>query len=924
MEAELGRGPVEGAMELESIKQEIREATLDPTLEPDPFTPLDELLDRAEEQSVLPLVLSVTEGSILEEGVHPAHYYLFAAAHFRLDRPDAAYRAVIPLAGRLETERRWKALGLLAARAMENDPRVEAGLFLAKALENAGLDWIDPAFLRKAYDNFPNESRLAFLMGELRAQEAKATPGGETSDEGKRLLMEARFFWAESLDGFILHKRGDQIDEVILKLVDGAHPDTMRRVLAAMKKLAASGQWGRFQVALESLLPAFQRAGLVREVWNLLLEHVGEAPASVGIRKQLAELARNAFPNSQGVDDLLQRTGILDPSIPVNSAMRALEPMLAFLPGSYVLHASWGVGRVLSNDTENLIIDFADASAHRMSVGLARRALEVVPAGDLRVMVRENPEELKTMVKENPTEVAYLGLRQLGGQGKTADLKRVLTTSGVMPPTRWTTWWKDAKSAMEADPRFDLSQAFRQVYKIRTGADMAGGIDYPVVEPRRGIRPNLNLIRRFLDQHPRETQAAAQRYARILERWAGEERTNPEDRMAIHLQLYRWRKEASEAFTKALEEMIPQGVEASSFPDVGDQRLLTEVGLSHKDTWRDTVCFALSSRHPEVRELAMEKLRSDAEAGRSLLRDLIQNPADRPLAALAVIHRSVRATPADKDVLPDVWESAMGAAHLVESTSRDQIRKLALGLLVSEGALAAKLAQTEPSDTLKEQWGFLLRKWRSSERYLQPVLRILKQAGLQQVVDDFRAEQIEKTNRALGAQDETDYSGTMMTRQTFERLRKELETMNYELKTTVAQAIAKARAHGDLRENAEFEAAKQKQADYMERIGSLTLRLGQARMIDDLKIPENEVGPGTLVVLEQIGTGEHHSHWLLGEGDDVYGQDVLSYASPLGRELLGKKVSERITLLRSDGAVEFVIKSVQRKLPNEAESATRA
>ncbi|MCA9726949.1 MAG: hypothetical protein KC729_04645, partial [Candidatus Eisenbacteria bacterium] len=761
-------------MELESIKQEIRAAQLDPTLEPDPFAPLDEILERADDEGILPLVLSVTEGSILEGGVHPAHYYLFAASQFLLDRPDAAYRAVIPLAGKMETGGHWKALGHLAGRALEAEPRVEAALLLAKSLENAGLDWIDPAFLRKAYDYYPNESRLALLMGELRAQEAAAVSGGVESEEGKRLLMEARFFWAESLDGFILHKRGDQIDDVILKLVDAQHPDTMRRVLAGMKKLAESGQWGRFQVALETLLPAFERAQLVLDLWNLLLKYVGEAPASVGIRTQLADLAGRAFPNAEGLDELLQRSGILDPSIPVATAMRGLEPMLAFLPGSYVLHASWGVGRVLSNDTENLMIDFAEASSHRMSVNLARRALEVVPADDLRVMVRERPDDLKVMVKESPTEVAYLGIRQLGGQAKTTDLKRVLTGSGVMTTSRWTTWWKDAKTAMESDPRFDLSQAFRQMYKIRSGADMAGGVEFPVIEPRRGIRPNLNLIRRFLDQHPSETAAAAQLYARILERWASEERTNPEDRMAIHLQLYRWRKQASEEFHQALRDMIPQGVEASSFPDSADQGLLVEVGLAHPDTWKDTVCFALSSRHAEVREMAMEKLRSDPESGRSLLRDLIQNPADRPMAALAVVHLSVRASEADRDVVPNVWEAAMGAAHLIESTSRDQIRKLALSLLVPEGSLATRLAQTEPTEALREQWGFLLRKWRSSERYLQPVLRILRQAGMEQVVDDFRAEQIEKTNRALGTQDLVDYSGTMMTRLTFDRLRKEL------------------------------------------------------------------------------------------------------------------------------------------------------
>ncbi|MEZ4653017.1 MAG: hypothetical protein R3E12_05265 [Candidatus Eisenbacteria bacterium] len=588
------------------------------------------------------------------------------------------------------------------------------------------------------------------------------------------------------------------------------------------------------------------------------------------------------------------------------------------------MHASWGVGRVLSSDTENLMIDFAEASSHRMSVNLARRALEVVPADDLRVMVRERPDDLKVMVKESPTEVAYLGIRQLGGQAKTTDLKRVLTGSGVMTTSRWTTWWKDAKTAMESDPRFDLSQAFRQMYKIRSGADMAGGVEFPVIEPRRGIRPNLNLIRRFLDQHPSETAAAAQLYARILERWASEERTNPEDRMAIHLQLYRWRKQASEEFHQALRDMIPQGVEASSFPDSADQGLLVEVGLAHPDTWKDTVCFALSSRHAEVREMAMEKLRSDPESGRSLLRDLIQNPADRPMAALAVVHLSVRASEADRDVVPNVWEAAMGAAHLIESTSRDQIRKLALSLLVPEGSLATRLAQTEPTEALREQWGFLLRKWRSSERYLQPVLRILRQAGMEQVVDDFRAEQIEKTNRALGTQDLVDYSGTMMTRLTFDRLRKELETMNYELKTTVAQAIAKARAHGDLRENAEFEAAKQKQADYMERIGSLTMRLGQARMIDDLKIPEHEVGPGTMVMLEQIGTGEHHSYWPSWRRLMPSSEATLSLCIGRRAASCSKKVGDRITVLRADGAVEFFVKSVTRKLPTEPQSVTRS
>lgn len=906
-------------MELEAIKQAIQSAALDTNLTPDPFFPLDELLQAADDEGVLPLVLNLTEASVLGDRVHPAHHYLYAGAQFRLDRADAAYRALLPLASRLEAGASWNALGMLSIRALDADPRVEAALHLAKAFENAGIEAFEPVSLQEAYENFPGESRLAHLMGELRAKESERVSG----DDKKRLMMEARFFWAESLDGFIGHKKGDAIEDVLAKLVDTDNRDTLRRVLAGLKKMADSAQWGRYQSGVEILSDAFDRVGLLPDLWRQLLTYVGQAPASVGIRTKLFELADRAFPHSDGLKETLQKTGILDPDTPVDASMRALEPLLAFLPGSYILHSSWGVGRVLGNDGENLMIDFAEASSHRMSVNLARRALQPVPSDDLRVQLRERPEALKALVRDNPADVVYLGIRQLGTQAKTTDLKRVLT-AGPMSASKWTTWWKDAKASLEGDTRFDLSQAFRQVYKIRSGVDPTAGIDFPIIEPRRGIRPNLNLIRRFLDQHPKETGRAATLYSRILERWAREEKTNPEDRMAIHLQLYRWRKETNAEFLDAMRGMLSQGVEASSFPDETDQLLLAREGLVNRDTWKDGVCFCLSSRHAAVRELAITKLRSEPETGASLLREVIQAPADRPLAALAIIHLSVRASEADREVFPAVWDSALGAAHLIESTSREQVRKLALTMLVPEGGLAAKLAQTTPSDSVKEQWGFLLRKWRSSQRYLQPILRILRQAGLEHVVEDYRTEQVEKTNRLLVTQEAVDYSGVFMTRTTFDRLRRELETMNYELRTTVAQAIAKARAHGDLRENAEYDAARQKQGDYMERIGSLTTRLQSARMIDDLKLPDNEIGPGTYIELEQMGTGEMHRYWLLGEGDDPLGAEVLSYASPLGRELLGKKIGSHITVLAADGAHELVVKSIVRKLPKESETASPA
>lgn len=907
-------------MEMDALRKQIEAAKLDPDLEPDPFEPLDTIVEQAEELGLLPLALQVTEAAVVREGIHPAHYYIYASAQFRTGQVDAAHKHMLSLCGRLETDQSWRALALLSSRILEESPRVEAALFLAKALENAGIDLVEPTVLRNAYDQFPGESRLAYLMGESREKEARDL--GFTSDEAKKKMTEARFFWAEALDGFITHRKNDQIEDIFEKLAGSSNPDTLRRGLAGLKKLAHQEAWGRFQSSADTLVPALERANLLDQLWRILLDQVAAAPAGVGIRQRLADLASRAFPHAEGIAELIERTGILDPTKPVDLALKDLEPLISFAPGFFVFHDSWGVGKVQSNDGDSLVIDFEERAGHRMSVNLARRALDVIPADDLRVLRREAAGELRQMTKDNPGEVVYLAIRQLRGQTKTQDLKRILT-DGVIAPSRWSAWWKEAKAQMEQDDRFDLSQAFRQVYKIKTGVDSTE-VAFPIVEPRRGIRPNLNLIRRFLDQHPALTEHAKRMYTKILERWARDEKTHAEDRMAIHFQLYRWHQETSQEFHDALREMLQQGVEATSFTDVEDQKLLTRVGLGYDDLWKETAYFALSSRFADVRQMALEKLETDKEQGRALLRGLIEHPAELPLAALAAINLSIRRRADEDSIAPDIWHAALGAATLIESTSREQVRKLALTMMLPEGVLASKLAQETPDEVIVERFGFLLRRWRSSERFLQPVLRLLRQVGLEQIVEEFRTEQVAKTNLILQSHAHAvDYSGNFMTRATFERLRRDLERMNFELKTTVAQAIQKARELGDLRENAEFAAAKQKQADYMERIGSLSARLGEARMIDDLKLPEGEVGPGVVVSLEDIHSRDVSSYWVLGEGDDVFGGEVLSYASPLGREMLGRKVGERISIITDSGPKELLIRHVERKVPEVQETPAR-
>jgi transcription elongation factor GreA len=901
-------------MEALDLREKIAEASGASFLEssPEPFEPLDRLLDAVEETRQLQGLADISGGALVVQKVDPAAAYLHGFSLVRLGRPEDAVKVLVSLCGKLEQEARWDILAALVPRILESAPSVEIARSLAKVGEAAGVEKVDPEALVRAYDLYPDEERLAYLMGE------QSAAAGRTE--------EAVGFWAESLDGFVSLKRYDRIEEIILKVADSARPEHQRHVLNLLHRLADQNQWHRFLSFLELALPGIRNAGLIGDVWKLILHLFPKAPEETGLRKWIRTLAPEAFPSADGILDLLGRSGILDPQVRAESSIKQLETLLEFAPGFRVMHASWGIGKVALNDGETLVVDFNETKNHRMKLTLARRALTVMTPDDLRVVQAEDPDELKRIIKEEPAEVIARTLRLLRGEATTQDLRRMLTSQGVIPMQGWTSWWKEARAALEKDDRIDLSQAFRQVYRLRAeGDDADEQMQLPAIEPRRGIRPNLNLIRRFLEQHPDETARAARMYTSILERWARDEKTSAEDRLAIHLQLHRWRREIREDFSHAVSGASEAGVEMAAYSDPADQKLIAEAAVASSDVWKDGCLFVLSSRSAEIREIARERMRRDPEEAQSFLNELLRDPNARPLAALSVV--ALVLEEASEPFAPEPWLAALAATLLIDGASKEPLRKQALSILRPNGPLAERLRSCETPYGNAERWTVVLRRWRASERYLQPVLEFLRAAGHSELVQEVVNAHAERTDKALGgaaSASAVDYRGHLMTRATIQRLVHERNQLVWELKNVVSKAIQRAREFGDLSENAEYDAAKMKQADFARRIADISRKLAEAKAIENLTIPEGEVAPGTEIQVEDVITRDKRVLWLLGEGDDWLGSEVISYVAPLGRSLIGKRVGERVSVVGSDSVHELLVRGIAKRLPVVADTATAA
>ncbi len=139
------------------------------------------------------------------------------------------------------------------------------------------------------------------------------------------------------------------------------------------------------------------------------------------------------------------------------------------------------------------------------------------------------------------------------------------------------------------------------------------------------------------------------------------------------------------------------------------------------------------------------------------------------------------------------------------------------------------------------------------------------------------------------------------------KLQDEIATLEYELRNELPREILKARAHGDLSENAEYHAAKDRQGFVNARLNQLKKRLGEMSMVDFTKIPHNKVGLGSTVVVLDTRKEEEVTYLLVTTEEADAAAGKISTSSPIGRALLGKEVGDAVRVTIPGGVKELEI-----------------
>ncbi len=834
-------------------------------------------------------VLQATPGS-------PRAQYARAVADELRGDTEAASNFYLQLAQHLAARRDWEGVVDLALQAMPLSGDYRLVRLVRRAGEEGGLDITEAmAVAREECADSPD-----LLWERSQAELAAGRPG-----HAVELALQA-------LKGYVLLKEPQHAEDPLLAVLESRDPLVYERLLDIMRSMARHGQSDLLTTLLDLATGTLVELQMVDQLAATLGDILRQEPQLTSLRPIWAWAVAQPHRYSQTLDELIHSTGLDNPELPLDDALDAFHQAVAFSPGAYVGHRTWGVGLIRDSEDGELVIDFPEKPRHRMALEMARKVLTPLAPDSLQVLRATDLSTLQAEAAERPADIICRLLAENGGEISTADIKLRLV-DWLISEDDWSGWWKKARKALEEDQRVDCSRAFQQIYRLaQEGHETA--VPLPTLDARKGVKGAVSLIVKLLQQHPDVENRARASYGPELEMMLHNTNKGSDWVRALPL-LIRWYPHRESEWLAAIEQYLPETSLTLGWT-VEDQERLLELALRTR-AWKDAAFQALTSRFAPVQRRGLETLRE--RCGEHFWDDVSDlllaggHYAEKmALADLILTGELTREGVAEGELPVDPWYLLHAALSVVGAKGSHAGRGTANRLLRATGPLMPHLKERELPAATDAVFDVYRRRPIEGEVQLA-IHAMLQEAGHAQLADE-----ILRFRRAAPVDDgklppELDPRVTLMTRRTFELQAERLREMERQLNDEIPREIAKARALGDLSENAEYHAARERQGITKALYDALSVQMEGALVIEEIHRPPGVAGVGKEIRLRDVDSGEEQTVWLLGEGDSQYGHEVVSYKAPLGQALVGKHVGDVVRA--GDDGPAYEILAITERLP---------
>jgi len=663
---------------------------------------------------------------------------------------------------------------------------------------------------------------------------------------------------------------------------------------------------------------------------------------NISARREIVDCYKRKHAAHSQLDDYVRVSNLSQNFRNVHEAIAAFEKHIAFDKGNYVFHRTWGVGRISGIEGDEIRIDFAKKRDHSMSLKMAVEALQTLSKEHIWVLrATWKREKLTDKIKEDKTWALKTVIKSFGNS---CDLKRIKAElcPGVLSEKEWTTWSSKAREILRTDPGFGVSPDNIDVFTVREHPISVSEKLYNEFKAERNFYHRIAIIRNFANQNYSEddleyfaemfsyfgsflktsNQSGEQAVASclLIKELLGKHPaqlkdmadSNPQTNFA---EIFKGITDAAGLYASLKDshlkkEFIRQirnvygwaDVYVQLFPRIIDATIIEELEKDNDEklTALTADCF---ERYRERREAVvwLYKMYSEAKA-KVTASDGGGSEAENKARAKA--ENRVR------------WYETAGVSkerqiivliHLLDITYRDienqrdtvearKINKQVYNILFKDNVLG-KFVEGSERDTITRIYSFI-----SDLKTLDPQDKISLRSKIQDRFPDFKfTETVEKRVS----------QGLTVTKTKYEEKQKQLvHIMDVEVPAN-SREIEAARLHGDLKENAEYIAAKEKQTLLNTTTEKLKEEIDRAQIFDPVMIDTSRVSFGTVIVLKNENNSQTERYTILGPWESDPENHVISYQTPFGKAMINKVAGDRFKFISDNENISYLVERIE-------------
>lgn len=872
------------------------------------FTDLDELIAQVNEAKVEDEVEKLCEEHLQHTKNSIISLYISGILHLRKQSINDSH--ILSLVSLFAENHRWKLVEHLCLRILDFGENKHALRHLADSLVNSG----------RQDEVFPVWERLIRVDYE----EADITRRLAEHAEAEENLESAVDFYKKGLHRYINKKMFSQTVEIWRKLIDLV-PDEVEFYYHAESKVAKSMPVERSIQLLEEIYPHFKDESKWDTAIDILKRILGYDSKNAWARKEIVECYTRKYEAHSQLEEYIKLSNLTQSWRDVHEAIQDFEKHISFDDGNFVFHRHWGVGRIKSIKADEITVNFLKKKAHKMSLKMAVNSLTILGRDHIWVYrLTKSKEALNKKVKKDIVWSLKTIIRSFDNA---ADMKKIKAelVPYILSANEWSTWSTKARAELKTNEIFGNLPDDPDTYVVRDKPISFTEKTYTRFKAEKDFDNRVKIVQEFLNhldysEDLNEGDVDSDLFREMFEYFLGYIRninTVNEHTLVAFLLVGRMTRvfpflNAGLSYTfRDLFEAVENASEVFAKIDNPEIRrdFLLEV-KRHVKSWTEVYLELIPyylQKEP-VADLLREGKK--AELVEKFL-SLFNNYKDQREAFIWFV----------RTFFDDKWfreidlseeKLLISLLHLLDITAREidnrkdvslnrKLNKQVETFLFKDGTISRYIEHGD-EESISRIFSLI-----EDVKDLDPRVVITSR---QEIVKRFPEFRFYGETTDLQSVSTVSRGGFFTLAKSFEEKQRSLSHLLEVEVPKNSKEIGAAREYGDLKENAEYKAAKERQDMLNTTAARWKDELERAQIVRPEDISPDKVGFGIRVSLKNLLTGEDESFIILGPWESNPEKSILSHQSPFAAELMHKKLGDEFSFTINERDYSYKVKSL--------------